>query len=192
PPPAPGGPPGEVRRLRPRDAPRPGHAAGLPPRHAGRRVSPRQRRLRLCHGLGPGREPGRPPPLRAARGRALHRSPRDELGRRLRALGSRVSAVRSRWAALPFVLAVLAPGAASAKPPDPDPWVGQDKALHVALSTMFAAEGYGISTVFTDRIAARVAFGAGLAITAGAAKELLDLAGLGHHSWKDFAWDVFG
>lgn len=31
-----------------------------------------------------------------------------------------------------------------------------------------------------------------MALGAGVAKEVADLAGLGHPSWKDLAWDVVG
>jgi len=97
-----------------------------------------------------------------------------------------------RGAALAGLLILLAPGAAAAKPPDPDPWFGPDKALHFTLSVLIAGGGYGLSTSFTEKIPVRVAFGAGSALTAGAAKELFDLAGFGDPSLRDFAWDVFG
>lgn len=97
-------------------------------------------------------------------------------------------------AAPAILLVMLLPGAAAGKPPapDPDPWFGPDKQLHFALSTMITGAGYGTSALFTDQIAARVALGAGLGLTAGATKELLDLAGLGDPSWKDLAWDAMG
>ena len=100
--------------------------------------------------------------------------------------------MKVRWVALPLAVSLLSSTPARAPPPDPDPWFGPDKALHFTLSTMIAGGGYGLSTLFTDRIAARLAFGAGLGITVGAGKELLDLTGLGDPSWRDFAWDVFG
>ena len=99
----------------------------------------------------------------------------------------------STWMAAPLAaLLLLAPATASAAPPDPDPWFGPDKALHFTLSSVIAAGGYGMTSLFTDRLATRIAFGAGLGVTVGAAKELWDLAGHGDPSWKDFTWDVLG
>jgi putative lipoprotein len=98
-------------------------------------------------------------------------------------------------AALPVsltLLALLTPSPAAAQPSDPDPWFGPDKALHFTVSALITGGGYGVGAVFTDKIPLRIAFGAGLGITAGAAKELFDLAGFGHPSLRDFAWDVFG
>jgi putative lipoprotein len=100
--------------------------------------------------------------------------------------------MKRRSAVLAASLTLLAPGAAAAQTPDPDPWFGPDKALHFTLSALITGGGYGVSTVFTEPIPIRIAFGAGLGLTAGAAKELFDLAGFGHPSWKDFAWDVVG
>ena len=99
----------------------------------------------------------------------------------------------SPWAAAPLAAALLlAPAAAQAAPPDPDPWFGPDKTAHFTLSTFIAAGGYGTTAIFDDRLATRVAFGAGLGIVVGAGKELWDLAGHGNPSWKDFTWDVIG
>jgi len=96
--------------------------------------------------------------------------------------------------ALPVALVVLAPSSARAAPPTPfaDPWFGPDKALRFALSGAIAGLGYGTTAIYPNAIPTRVAFGAGLALTAGAGKELLDLAGYGDPSWKDFAWDLAG
>ena len=99
----------------------------------------------------------------------------------------------SLWKGAPLAAAVLlAPSTALAAPPDPDPWFGPDKALHFTLSSVIAAGGYGMTSLFTDRLATRIAFGAGLGVTVGAAKELWDLSGHGDPSWKDFTWDVLG
>lgn len=95
-------------------------------------------------------------------------------------------------AALPVALMVLAPAEARAQGPAADPWFGPDKALHFALSGAIAGAGYGTTAIFSESIPTRIAFGAGLAVTAGAGKELLDLAGYGDPSWKDFAWDLAG
>lgn len=90
-------------------------------------------------------------------------------------------------------VALLAPPAHAATPPAaPDPWFGRDKALHFGVSAGLAATGYAASSlVFEDR-SARLVSGAGLALTAGIAKELNDLAGHGDPSWKDLTWDAVG
>ena len=75
---------------------------------------------------------------------------------------------------------------------DPDPWFAPDKALHFSFSAGIAGLGYGGASLFTEDRNVRLAVGAGLALTAGVGKELLDLAGLGHPSWKDLVWDVAG
>lgn len=77
-------------------------------------------------------------------------------------------------------------------PADPDPWLGADKALHFAFSAGIAGAGYAGATFFTNDVGVRLLVGGGLALGAGAAKELVDLAGFGHPSWRDFAWDVVG
>ncbi len=105
--------------------------------------------------------------------------------------------MRARWIVLPLaaLLALLAlPGTARAQraSPDPDPWLSRDKALHFTASTVLGGSAYAISVPFTERIAERIALGAGLSLAVGASKELFDLAGFGHPSWKDFTWDVVG
>lgn len=92
------------------------------------------------------------------------------------------------------VLACLAlPGAAWAQAaPDPDPWLGPDKALHFGLSAAIAGSGYGVAALFTEERPVRLAVGGGLGLLAGGVKELIDLAGGGSASWKDFTWDVIG
>jgi putative lipoprotein len=90
------------------------------------------------------------------------------------------------------LLTVSSPALATPPAADPDPWFGRDKALHFGVSTAIAGTGYGLSSLGTQDIRIRIAFGAGAGILAGAAKELLDLSGTGDPSWKDFAWDVIG
>lgn len=98
-----------------------------------------------------------------------------------------------RASAWPLAAALLlAPHAARAAPPDPDPWFGPDKAAHFTLSAFIGAGGYGTTALFDDRLAARIAFGTGLGVVVGAGKELWDLTGHGDPSWKDFTWDVIG
>jgi putative lipoprotein len=82
----------------------------------------------------------------------------------------------------------------AARAADPDPWISRDKALHFDVTAGIAAVGYGVSAAWLvpDARWKSLAIGGGVALSAGAAKELLDLAGLGDPSWKDFAWDAFG
>ena len=102
------------------------------------------------------------------------------------ALASSGAAAQAR----PGPLAVPAPAAALAV--DPDPWVGPDKVLHFSASAALAGGGYGLGALAGGSAPTRLAFGAALALGAGAAKEALDAAGHGTPSWRDVAWDVLG
>lgn len=73
-----------------------------------------------------------------------------------------------------------------------DPWWGRDKAAHVTVSVGLSALTYGLVRSQTDRRELAAASGLGVSILAGAAKEALDLAGVGNPSWRDFAWDAIG
>ena len=78
---------------------------------------------------------------------------------------------------------------------DADPWIARDKALHFDVSAGLAAAGYGVSAGWlVDARWKALAIGGGVALVAGAAKELADATGLVHGdpSWKDFAWDAIG
>jgi putative lipoprotein len=78
---------------------------------------------------------------------------------------------------------------------DPDPWVSRDKAFHFDVSAGIAAAGYGASAAWlVDARWKSLAIGGGLALVAGAGKELVDATGVfgGDPSWKDFAWDAIG
>ena len=85
---------------------------------------------------------------------------------------------------------LLAPAAAAAA--DDDPWFGRDKFLHFGVSAALATTGYAVGGMFFDDVPGRLATGATIALGAGVAKELADLAGAGHASWRDIAWDVAG
>ena len=90
--------------------------------------------------------------------------------------------------------ALVAP-ALSARAParvDPDPWWGPDKALHFGATAALAAGGYVAGALAFDDYLGPAALGSGLALGAGIAKELLDLAGIGDPSWKDLTWDLIG
>lgn len=111
---------------------------------------------------------------------------------------TRTRAPRPRLPFAAFLLASftalsLAASPARADPtPSPDPWFARDKALHFAVSAAITGGGYGVSALVTDEVAGRVAFGAGLAVGAGIAKEALDAAGLGTPSLRDLTWGIIG
>jgi putative lipoprotein len=101
--------------------------------------------------------------------------------------------VRASVAAAVAGSILLTSVSAPAQPrPDPDPWWGTDKALHLGLSAAITGGGYAISTQLTDDIGGRAAIAAAAGIGAGLAKEVADALGLGTPSWKDFLWDVIG
>jgi putative lipoprotein len=101
-----------------------------------------------------------------------------------------------RIAALLLATSIASIGSTSsrawAQANDPDPWWGQDKALHFAVAGAIAGIGYGVGTEIFDHRWQCAALGGGLAIGAGAAKELMDMTGVGDPSWRDFTWDVIG
>ena len=98
--------------------------------------------------------------------------------------------------ALSLLLFLAVGGTAlEARADDADPWIGRDKALHFDVCAGLAAAGYGVSAGWlVDARWKALAVGGGVALVAGAAKELADAAGLvnGDPSWKDFAWDAIG
>ena len=81
-------------------------------------------------------------------------------------------------------------GAAPLARADDDPWFGRDKALHFSLSAVIAGGGYAAAVPITDDRRWRLAAGAGLAIAAGAGKEISDRYDGGDASWRDFTWDL--
>lgn len=81
---------------------------------------------------------------------------------------------------------------APARAADPDPWFGKDKVLHFGVSAGIAAGAYGVAATQFDARYPRLLIGGGVALAAGAGKELFDLAGFGDPSWRDFTWDVIG
>lgn len=90
---------------------------------------------------------------------------------------------------LPALLLALAPAAAAAQT---DPWWGRDKALHLGAGAVLAAGGYAAGAILWEEPEAALWTGAAVGLGAGVVKELLDLAGMGHPSWKDLAWDAVG
>ena len=85
--------------------------------------------------------------------------------------------------------------ATAAQAQDADPWFARDKALHFDVSAGLAAAGYGLSAGWlVDARWKALAIGGGVALAAGAGKELLDATHVlgGDPSWKDFTWDAVG
>ena len=80
----------------------------------------------------------------------------------------------------------------TARAADPDPWFGPDKAAHFAVGFGIAAAGYGVGVAAFDERWAGLTLGGGVALSAGAAKEGFDAAGLGTPSWRDFLWTTVG
>jgi putative lipoprotein len=99
-----------------------------------------------------------------------------------------------RWATAAVVASALA-FAAPAQAQDDDPWFSRDKALHFDVSAGIAAAGYGVSAGWlVDARWKALAIGGGVALAAGAGKELVDATHVfgGDPSWRDFTWDVVG
>lgn len=72
------------------------------------------------------------------------------------------------------------------------PWFERSEFLHFAASAEIATNGYTLGAAFSPDRRVRLASGAALALTAGFAKELYDLAAYGDFSWRDIGWDVLG
>lgn len=85
-------------------------------------------------------------------------------------------------------LGVSVPAAAA----DPDPWLGEDKALHFSASAVAAGLGYGVSSLFVQPRWQRATIGATGALALGIGKELYDATGRGDPSFKDLVWDSVG
>lgn len=74
-----------------------------------------------------------------------------------------------------------------------DDWFGVDKAKHFGASALIAGGGYGLAApFFKESRLPPLLIGAGLGLAAGVTKELYDLSGHGHASWKDLTWDALG
>jgi putative lipoprotein len=100
--------------------------------------------------------------------------------------------VLARCAVAPLLALTLLSSAASAAPPVADPWLGRDKLAHFGASAVIAGIGYGASMIGTNDLRLRIAFGVGAGVLVGGAKEMVDMAGFGDPSWKDFTWDIAG
>lgn len=100
--------------------------------------------------------------------------------------------MRSSRALLFGCLVTIVTASRFARADDPEPWIAKDKALHFGVSAGIAGGSYAIgAAVFDARGHALLAAG-GVTLAVGAGKELLDLAGYGDPSWKDFVADIAG
>lgn len=93
------------------------------------------------------------------------------------------------WFALAFLFVLSFSRPARA---DNDPWFAKDKALHAGVSAGIAAGSYAISASLFDARGHALLAAGGVTLAIGAGKELVDLAGYGDPSWKDFVADVAG
>ena len=84
-----------------------------------------------------------------------------------------------------------APARVLPKPPPPDRWLAEDKLQHFALSFAATAMTYGGARLAVDAETARPA-AAGVAMTLGIGKELVDLRAGARFSLKDLMWDAAG
>lgn len=73
-----------------------------------------------------------------------------------------------------------------------DAWWGNDKALHLSLSTTITTSAYAAAIPLWDDTITRVAFAASLGLGTGIGKEAFDAMGYGDASWRDLAWDAIG
>jgi putative lipoprotein len=109
---------------------------------------------------------------------------------------SDVAVKRSRQLRLPAAaLLAAALSLASdthAKAAEEDPWFGRDKALHFSACLSLSTVGYAGAALATPDTTFRLVTGAGLAMTAGIAKEVYALHEGGDASWRDLTWDVLG
>lgn len=97
-----------------------------------------------------------------------------------------------RYAGGMVLVAALTFSAGGAEAQSDDDWFGADKALHFSVSAGLAGGGYALGAVFWHDYGPRFALGAGLSLTAGVVKELVDLAGTGDASWRDMTWNLIG
>ena len=94
--------------------------------------------------------------------------------------------------AVAFALAFLLAARPAAQAAEPDPWFGRDKVMHFSVSFALAGNGYADTAAFSKRTSVRVLSGAGIALSAGIAKELYDQYEGRGLSWRDLTWDAIG
>ena len=94
--------------------------------------------------------------------------------------------------AIALALAALLVARPAAQAAEPDAWFARDKALHASVSFALAGIGYADTTAFTKLTGIRVLSGAGIALSAGIAKEVYDQDRGRGFSWRDLTWDAIG
>lgn len=95
----------------------------------------------------------------------------------------------SRHAVIVAALIIGAPEPAQAEGAAP---LGADKAQHLVVGGAVAVFGYVFAAQLLDGPGLRAAIGGGVALAAGGAKELWDLAGFGSAEWLDLAFGLLG
>jgi putative lipoprotein len=101
-------------------------------------------------------------------------------------------ATSRRSLAVALALAVFLMAQPPAQAADADPWFGRDKAMHLSVSFALAGTSYATAAGVSKRTSVRVMSGAGIALSAGIAKELYDQSSRGDASWHDLTWDAIG
>jgi putative lipoprotein len=93
---------------------------------------------------------------------------------------------------LVLLMTGLAAPSVLAQSAEVDPWFAPEKALHFTAGAVIGGGGYALASLPFESRPARLGIGFGLAVGAGAAKELFDSTGRGHPSWRDFTWTAIG
>jgi putative lipoprotein len=97
-----------------------------------------------------------------------------------------------RSLAVALAVAVFLMARPSAQAAEPDPWFGRDKVMHLSVSFALSGTSYATAAGVSKRTSVRVLAGAGVALSAGIAKELYDRSSGGDASWRDLTWDAIG
>ena len=94
--------------------------------------------------------------------------------------------------AVGLALAVFFAARPPAQAAEPDPWFGRDKVMHLTVSFALAGTSYATAAGCTKRTGVRILSGAGVAFSAGIAKELYDQYRGRGFSGRDMTWDAIG
>jgi len=97
-----------------------------------------------------------------------------------------------RLLALGLALAVLLLVRHPAQAAEPDPWFARDKVMHLTVSVALAGTSYATAAGYNKRTSVRLLSGAGIAFSAGIAKEIDDHYEGRGFSWRDLTWDAIG
>jgi len=92
-----------------------------------------------------------------------------------------------------LALASMRPAHADGAPaPDPDPWLGRDKALHFGASAALVGASYTVTALATHDPGHRLGVSAAFAFSVGIGKEIADRYTGGDSSLRDLTWDAIG